>query len=379
MGGPSAGRATSSPATTITASISAASPTPRLTRITSAATSSAPMPSARAPWGTARLEPSSSARRRAMKSAALAPARRTSLHTMRMMESPRLHSARFASAGTPFTPTAAWPWTGPTTGSRPTRRRDFRLREFSGPDRRVDLGLRHGRLGHAHLRLRRDFHDPRLRQPDLRRVGLRRSAAVPRRDDRRSGCGCGDAIFHDAPDARAGRLLHHCPRGGSGRHPLLRRDLRTLFLPTGGWNAAARLSSARALRGRPRERRQQRRRDGSGLGPGHRGRCDCKAGPRRSAGPRRKRRLGFTEGSSLTATFPLAGAAQGAWDVVVTNPGNHVATLTAGFTVESGTAPGVFGHVVGRRLLVLRAGREQTFFLVFGNSGNVDAPATEFV
>ena len=85
-----------------------------------------------------------------------------------------------------------------------------------------------------------------------------------------------------------------------------------------------------------------------------------------------------SDGSSLTATFPLAGAALGVWDVVVTNPDTSTATLAAAFTVESGREPEIFGDVLGRGLLVVRAGREQTFFILYGNRGNVDSEPAEF-
>ncbi len=82
------------------------------------------------------------------------------------------------------------------------------------------------------------------------------------------------------------------------------------------------------------------------------------------------------DGAFATATLPLAGAAVGAWDVVVTNPDNSAATLAGAFTVEAGTEPTIWADVLGRGTLVVRHGREQTFFLVFGNRGNVDSAPT---
>jgi hypothetical protein len=53
------------------------------------------------------------------------------------------------------------------------------------------------------------------------------------------------------------------------------------------------------------------------------------------------------DGSSLTATFDLMGAAAGAWDVVVTTPDLQTASLPGGFTVDAvlgvGDPPLVFG------------------------------------
>ncbi len=79
------------------------------------------------------------------------------------------------------------------------------------------------------------------------------------------------------------------------------------------------------------------------------------------------------DGSTLTATFDLTGAAEGPWDVTVAIPG-HTATLPEAFTVEAGTAPEMWADILGRGTLVVRGGREQSFFVVFGNRGNVDSP-----
>ncbi len=84
------------------------------------------------------------------------------------------------------------------------------------------------------------------------------------------------------------------------------------------------------------------------------------------------------EGTSLTATFSLSGAAAGAWDVVVTNPGPESATLASSFTVETGTEAAVWMDVLGRGTLAIRLGREQTLFFIWGNRGNVDSATTEF-
>ncbi len=80
------------------------------------------------------------------------------------------------------------------------------------------------------------------------------------------------------------------------------------------------------------------------------------------------------DGYALTATFDLAGAAVGAWDVTVAIPGD-TATLASAFTVVTGTEPELWLDILGRGTLAVRAGREQTFFLVYGNRGNTDAPA----
>lgn len=75
--------------------------------------------------------------------------------------------------------------------------------------------------------------------------------------------------------------------------------------------------------------------------------------------------------SALTATVDLATAAQGAWDVVVTNPGGESRRLDAAFTVEPARTADVWMYVVGPS--GMRAGVPTLFTLVYGNRGNVDA------
>jgi CSLREA domain-containing protein len=74
---------------------------------------------------------------------------------------------------------------------------------------------------------------------------------------------------------------------------------------------------------------------------------------------------------ALLATFDLAGAAPGAWNVVVTNPDMTTATLADGFTVEAGGEPVLWADVLTRRQI--RRGRLSTIYLAYGNRGNVDA------
>jgi len=77
------------------------------------------------------------------------------------------------------------------------------------------------------------------------------------------------------------------------------------------------------------------------------------------------------DGQTLTATFNLAGLAQGIWDVVVTNPDETSATLSAGFTIEPSTGAKVWVDIVGRT--IIRTDTPETFTVLVGNSGNVDA------
>ncbi len=75
--------------------------------------------------------------------------------------------------------------------------------------------------------------------------------------------------------------------------------------------------------------------------------------------------------SSVTASVDLMGAAEGAWDVVVTNPDDVSERLDAAFVVEPSRAPDMWLQVVGPR--GLRPAVPTPITLVYGNRGNVDA------
>jgi hypothetical protein len=74
-------------------------------------------------------------------------------------------------------------------------------------------------------------------------------------------------------------------------------------------------------------------------------------------------------GSSIATTFDLAGAALGAWDVVVTNPDSSSTTLSGGFTVKAGVGPSVWVDVVG--IMFRRA--PSVIWITYGNRGDIDA------
>jgi hypothetical protein len=76
------------------------------------------------------------------------------------------------------------------------------------------------------------------------------------------------------------------------------------------------------------------------------------------------------DGSSISALFDLAGRAQGAWDVVVTNPDMTFASLPAGFTIEPGLPQQIRVDVVGPALI--RPSRSKAFDIVLENLGNSD-------
>ena len=76
------------------------------------------------------------------------------------------------------------------------------------------------------------------------------------------------------------------------------------------------------------------------------------------------------DGFGLVVTFDLTGQTRGAWDVVVTNPDGATVTLDGTFTIEQGRAAEVWVDVIG--LPAIRAGRPSTFYVMYGNHGNVD-------
>lgn len=78
-------------------------------------------------------------------------------------------------------------------------------------------------------------------------------------------------------------------------------------------------------------------------------------------------------GTTLNATFDLAGKPRGVWDVVITRPDNSVATLPGGFAIEEGRAPKIWVDIVGLNLI--RQGRPQTFHVFYGNTGNINGAA----
>jgi hypothetical protein len=76
-------------------------------------------------------------------------------------------------------------------------------------------------------------------------------------------------------------------------------------------------------------------------------------------------------GTALTATFNLVGATPGQCTAVVVKPDGSTATAAKPFTIDQGGEAQPWVQVFGWSSL--RAGRPQTFFLVYGNRGNVDA------
>lgn len=77
------------------------------------------------------------------------------------------------------------------------------------------------------------------------------------------------------------------------------------------------------------------------------------------------------DGRTLTATFDLRGAAQGAYDVVVTNTDDSSATLPSAFAVQPATPPEINAYMPARPEIGI--GRPMTYRVIVNNTGNADA------
>jgi len=78
-----------------------------------------------------------------------------------------------------------------------------------------------------------------------------------------------------------------------------------------------------------------------------------------------------SDGIQITGVFNLNGAAIGNWNLVVQIPGDTTMTIPNGFAVKQGVAPQPWTSIVGFDRI--RIGQWQSYNLVYGNSGNVDA------
>ncbi len=78
-----------------------------------------------------------------------------------------------------------------------------------------------------------------------------------------------------------------------------------------------------------------------------------------------------SDASVLTTTFNLRGVTPGTRTVVVTKLDDTAASLPSGFRVEQGGAPQIWVDIIGRDRV--RIGRAQTFYVSYGNRGNIDA------
>ncbi len=77
------------------------------------------------------------------------------------------------------------------------------------------------------------------------------------------------------------------------------------------------------------------------------------------------------DGTSMTCTFALNGAATGSYTVQVTNPNNTTLTAAGTLQVETGAGPNIYANIVGRP--AIRQGVPTTFYVQYGNSGDADA------
>src|SRR5207249_3619993 len=74
---------------------------------------------------------------------------------------------------------------------------------------------------------------------------------------------------------------------------------------------------------------------------------------------------------TLSATFSLVGVNPGTCDIVITSPGGSSVTLHGVFTVTQGGGPQLWASVIG--LDKIRVQFPQTYYIGYGNYGNVDA------
>ena len=78
-----------------------------------------------------------------------------------------------------------------------------------------------------------------------------------------------------------------------------------------------------------------------------------------------------SDGNGLFATFNLSGQPIGSCDVVLTGSGGESLASVGGFEIVEGVEPRVWADISGRE--AIRIERPQTFSILYGNEGNVDA------
>jgi hypothetical protein len=76
----------------------------------------------------------------------------------------------------------------------------------------------------------------------------------------------------------------------------------------------------------------------------------------------------------LRSTFDLTGAVPGLRNVVILNPDNSSTTLTGAFTIDQNGAAQIWVNTIGSSQI--RFARETTYYISYGNNGNVDAYLT---
>jgi hypothetical protein len=78
-----------------------------------------------------------------------------------------------------------------------------------------------------------------------------------------------------------------------------------------------------------------------------------------------------TDGTQISCTFALSGAALGSYNIVVTEPDGTSVTKPNGFTVQTATGPAIWVNITGRSHL--RTSTPSTMTVTYGNSGDTDA------
>jgi hypothetical protein len=78
------------------------------------------------------------------------------------------------------------------------------------------------------------------------------------------------------------------------------------------------------------------------------------------------------DSTKIITTFDFKEKQRGLWNLIVTNPSGDSAVFYNGFTIEAGYER-LWVDIVGRDQI--RVGSEQTYWIRYGNAGNVDAPA----
>ena len=216
------------------------------------------------------------------------------------------------------------------------QRRPARDRQIARLLRRRRLrGLQRGR--HRAAKLLRPLERPRQRS-GRHRGGAARRRLQPARRQRRTDAHARAASRQPRGRRRQPGLAGRCPAVVSGDGPTRHRA------PAGArLRQRRRRDHGRAAGPRPRRDPADhgRHRIGHGGPPRHRfpGRHDREAHAARCADIAGSAASVAGTGALLT-TFDLAGAAPGAWSVVVTNPDTSTATLVDGFTVDRGRRPG---------------------------------------
>lgn len=81
--------------------------------------------------------------------------------------------------------------------------------------------------------------------------------------------------------------------------------------------------------------------------------------------------ISSTDKVALTSTFDLHDVSPGVWNVVVEIPGDTTLSLDSSLTIEPRALPEVYAHLSGPTMI--RNFRWQTYSLMVGNTGNIDA------